>query len=164
MKTLKFKNEKETADMVIRLQTANAKFAVTGRTEIVVDDLEPALVLPPTFARLLSESLCKKGAQLIGVSKHGSIYNIFTNMGTISMEGSFSVDDVERKLLNEAYKVLNKRFDERVSKVKDKGLSYYKEHTCFARSEKSAQNRSGISNASIMHMDDFIFNLTLDRL
>ena len=41
MKTLEFKNEKETADMVIHLQTANAKFMVTGRTEIVVmNDLD----------------------------------------------------------------------------------------------------------------------------
>lgn len=52
MKTLRFKNEFETADMVIKLQMSNVRFHVTGRTEIVVEDYTPS-VLPTFFLRLL---------------------------------------------------------------------------------------------------------------
>ena len=98
MKTLKFKNEKETADMVIRLEMACSRFTVTGRTEIMVEDNEPALVLPPTFVALLRSEIAGEGLQLIGVAKHKDNFNIFISGRTVTMKGSFSLSDVMHKV------------------------------------------------------------------
>ena len=98
MKILKFKNEKETADMVIRLEMACSRFKVTGRTEIMVEDNEPALVLPPTFVALLKREIAKEGFQLIGVAKHKDNFNFFISGRTVEMKGSFSLSDVMHKV------------------------------------------------------------------
>lgn len=98
MKTLKFKNEKETADMVIRLEMACSRFTVTGRTEIMVEDNEPALVLPPTFVAHLRREIAEEGLQLIGVAKHKDNFNIFISGRTVTMKGSFSLSDVMHKV------------------------------------------------------------------
>ena len=98
MKTLKFKNEKETADMVIRLEMACSRFTVTGRTEIMVEDNEPALVLPPTFIRLLVAQLTVRHIELVGVTKQGKRFVIRTTKMDVVMMGSFSVNDVMEKL------------------------------------------------------------------
>lgn len=63
---------------------------------------------------------------------------------------------------NEYYKKLNERFDERVQILISKGYKYYKEFTCFSKSERSARNHCGISNGVIMHCDDYHFNNILN--
>ena len=98
MKTLKFKNEKETADMVIRLEMACSRFTVTGRTEVMVEDNEPALVLPPTFVALLRREIAEEGLQLIGVAKHKDNFNIFISGRTVTIKGSFSLSDIMHKV------------------------------------------------------------------
>lgn len=98
MKTLKFKNEKETADMVIRLEMACSRFTVTGRTEVMVEDNEPALVLPPTFVALLRREIAGEGLQLIGVAKHKDNFNIFISGRTVEMKDSFSLSDIMHKV------------------------------------------------------------------
>lgn len=98
MKSLKFKNEKETADMVIRLEMACSRFTVTGRTEVMVEDNEPALVLPPTFVAHLRREVAEEGLQLIGVAKHKDNFNIFISGRTVEMKGSFSLSDIMHKV------------------------------------------------------------------
>lgn len=98
MKTLKFKNENETADMIIRLEMAQSKFTCVGRTEIMVKDNEPALVLPPTFVANLRRAIAKKGLQLIGVSKYEDNFNIFISGKTVEIKGPFSVNNIIAKL------------------------------------------------------------------
>lgn len=100
MKTLRFKNEYETADMVIRLEMACSRFTVTGRTEIMVEDNEPALVLPPTFVALLRSALRKNGIDLYGVVRTRRVaYRILTSEGTVQMSGSFCVASVINELV-----------------------------------------------------------------
>ena len=98
MKTLKFKNENETADMVIRLEMACSRFTVTGRTEIMVEDNEPALVLPPTFVAHLRRAVAERGLLLTGAAKRKDSFNILVSGKTVRMKGSFSVNDVMEKL------------------------------------------------------------------
>lgn len=98
MRTLKFKNENETADMIIRLEMAQSKFTCVGRTEIMVKDNEPALVLPPTFVVNLRRAIVKKGLQLMGVTKHKDNFNIFISGKTVGVKGPFSVNDIIAKL------------------------------------------------------------------
>lgn len=102
MKTLRFKNEKETADMVIRLEMACSRFTVTGRTEIMVEDDEPALVLPPSFVGILRDRLTSIGVALLGATKRGtvnSVHRLYTSEGVLVMKGTFSVNDVMEKLI-----------------------------------------------------------------
>lgn len=100
MKTLKFKNENETADMVVRLEMANSKFTVTGRREIMVEDDGPALVLPPTFVALLRGALRKNGIYLYGVVRiRKEAYQILASEGTVQMPGPFCVASVINKLV-----------------------------------------------------------------
>lgn len=98
MKTLKFRSDFETADMVIRLEVAHSKFTVVGRTEIMVEDNEPVLVLPPTFISLLRERLSEKGASLIGVVKNDGAISLILDKKTLIMKGRFSINDVMAKL------------------------------------------------------------------
>ena len=102
MKTLKFKNENETADMVVRLEMANSKFTVTGRREIMVEDNEPALVLPPSFVALLRKRMASIGVRLLGAEKRGtvnSVHKIYTSEGVFIMEDTFSVNDLMARLI-----------------------------------------------------------------
>ena len=98
MKLIMFENEKETAEMVVRLETANAKFNVIGRTTIMVDEDEPALVLPPIFVANLRREIAEEGLQLIGVAKHKDNFNFFISGRTVAMKGSFSLSDVMHKV------------------------------------------------------------------
>ena len=98
MKSIRFENEKETADMTIRLEMACSKFMVTGHTEITVEDNEPALVLPPTFVANLRREIAEEGLQLIGVAKHKDNFNFFISGRTVTMKGSFSLSDVMHKV------------------------------------------------------------------
>lgn len=97
-KEIRFSNERETANTIIELQKAGSLYRVVGRTAIVVDALEPALVLPPTFVWRLRSAIARKGLQLIGAARHKNHFNIFISGRTIEMEGSFSVNDVMEKL------------------------------------------------------------------
>lgn len=98
MKVLRFRNEFETAEMVVRLEMANAKFTVVSRTAIMVDEDEPALVLPPTFIRLLVAQLTVRHIELVGVTKQGKRFVIRTTKMDVVMMGAFSVNDVMAKL------------------------------------------------------------------
>lgn len=120
--------------------------------------------LPKSFVALLVSSLEKYGVTVKDIRDRGDVREIHTSHGVARMKGSFSSDNVMTRLLSEQYRVLNKRFDDRVERIKAKGLSYFKEHTCFATSEMRASNGLGITNSAIMHMDDFMFNMTLDRI
>lgn len=100
MRVLRFRNEFETAEMVVRLETANAKFNVIGRTTIMVDEDEPALVLPPTFVANLRREIAEEGLQLTGVAKHKDNFNFFISGRTVTMKGgSFSLNDVMHKVM-----------------------------------------------------------------
>lgn len=99
MKTiLNFKTEFETADMVIRLETAEADFTVIGRRQIVVDKDEPALLLPPTFVVLLKKRLRQYGYSLVGVTRKSDKFVLEVNNRFIVMKKSFSINDVIKKL------------------------------------------------------------------
>ena len=98
MRTIRFNTEFETADMVVRLQMAGAKFQTIGRVEIMVEDNEPALVLPPTFVQMLRDRMSEKGIHLMGAVKIGRGISLLTSNGTICMKGSFSINDVMEKL------------------------------------------------------------------
>lgn len=89
----------ETADMVIRLEMANSAFHTTGRLTIVVNDMEPALILPPTFVCQLRKSLRDNGVILEGAIRTRAGYQVHTSAGVISMRKTFSVNDVINKLI-----------------------------------------------------------------
>lgn len=120
--------------------------------------------LPKSFLALLVSSLKDYGVEVTNIIDMKGAHKIVTSHGTVEMKGSFSVLDVKHRLWNEIYGALNERFDKRVLQLREKGCRYYKKHTCFAKSERSAEIGSGIPNAAIMHMDDFMFNMTLERL
>lgn len=120
--------------------------------------------LPKSFVALLVSSLGKLGVTVKDIRDKDGVREITTSHGVVKMKGTFSVADVKNRLLCGIYGVLNERFDSRVAQLRAKGLHYYKEHTCFAKSECSASNGSGIPNAAIMHMDDFMFNMKLETL
>lgn len=118
--------------------------------------------LPDSFIGVLVTSLGKSGVRVINIHDEGKDVVISTSLCEVRMTGSFSVDGIKRKLRNEYYGFLNERFDQRVRLLKEKGYKYYREYTCFAKSEISARNGNGISNGSIMHQEDFLFNYNLE--
>ena len=120
--------------------------------------------LPKSFLAVLFYSLKEYGVIVKGIHDKGGSHEIVTSHGTIEMKGTFSVNDVKRRLQGEVYGVLNERFDKRVEILHSKGYKYYKQYTCFAKSERNVQNGLCIPNAAIMYADDFMFNMKLEQL
>ena len=120
--------------------------------------------LPKSFLALLVSSFAKSGVEVKNIYDMDGAVKIQTSHGDVVMRGAFSVNDAKRRLRNEIYGRLNKRFDERTERLIANGFRYYKEHTCFAKSDKQAEIGSGIPNAAIMYMDDFMFNSAMEML
>lgn len=122
--------------------------------------------LPKSFLALLVSSLAEYGVKVKCLREKGGggVIEIVTSHGKVEMKGSFSVHDVKHKLHCEIYGVLNERFDKRVDLLHSKGYHYYRQYTCFAKSERNAQNGLCIPNAAIMYADDFMFRMKLEQL
>lgn len=113
--------------------------------------------LPESFIGVLVSSLGKLGVTILDIHDENDEIIVTTSLMEVRMTGSWSANDLKRKLRNEYYGFLNKRFDERVKFLQDKGYTYYKQYTCYAVSEISAKNGSGIPLGVIMHQTDFLF-------
>ena len=120
--------------------------------------------LPKSFLALLVSSLKEYGVEVIHFYDKEGLVEIVTSHGTVAMKGSFSVNDVKRKLRNEMYAVFNERFDRRVKLLSSKGWDYIPRYLMYAKSEKEAENGWGLSSSAIMYMDDFLFNMKIERL
>ena len=121
--------------------------------------------LPKSFLGILVSSMAKLGVEVTNIIDLGDTrIRVCTSHGNIVMIGTWSVDDFKRKLYLEKCRENNERFDQRVEYLKSKGFQYYKQHTCFAKSEKGAIIGSCIPNATIMHADDFMFNMAIERV
>lgn len=62
---------------------------------------------------------------------------------------------------NGYFQRLNERFDNRVLQLTARGYKYFKEYTCFAKSEKGASIGNGIPNGTIMHCEEIVWNYLL---
>lgn len=120
--------------------------------------------LPKSFLALLVSSLAEYGVRVTNIFDKPDHIEIVTSHGKVEMKGTFSVQDVKHKLQCEIYGVLNERFDKRVDLLHSKGYHYYRKYTCFAKSERNAQNGLCIPNAAIMYADDFMFRMKLEQL
>lgn len=115
--------------------------------------------LPKSFVGLLVSSLEEYEISVKDIyDKEGAVV-VDTSCGSVTMWGTFSVNDVIRSVRNILYRKLNRRFDKRVALLESMGYKYYKACACFAMSEKEAHIGDGISNAFIMHAEEVIFKL-----
>lgn len=118
--------------------------------------------LPKSFVGLLVSSLGEYNILVKGIyDKEGAVV-VDTSCGSVTMWGTFSVNDVIRSVKNELYRKLNRRFDRRVALLESMGYKYYKECACFAMSEKETLIGGGISNAFVMHAEEIIFKLRFE--
>lgn len=59
------------------------------------------------------------------------------------------------------FKRLNERFDRRVSQLLEMGYTHYPKYSCFAKSEREAENahcNNRILQASVFHCDEYYWN------
>lgn len=118
--------------------------------------------LPKSFIGCLMRALKELDVEVIDIHDEGKETVIKTSLCTVRMEGTWSVVEFKRVLRNEYYRFLNERFDERVQMLRKKGYKFYKEYGCYALSETSARNHSGIPLGVIMHQHDFLFSFNFD--
>lgn len=121
--------------------------------------------LPKSFLGIVVSSMAKLGVEVTNIiDLGGNRIKVCTSHGDVVMKDTWSVNDLKRRLYGEKCRENNERFDQRVEYLKSKGFHYYKQHTCFAKSEKGAEIGSCIPNATIMYADDFMFNMAIERV
>ena len=128
-----------------------------GRTELLGKEANFNTTLSSIIVGSIIKTFGKYGVEVKDIHDNGTGYEMTTSHGTIDFTEKDNEESIIRRLRNERYNLLNKRFDARVELLKSKGYIYSKEHRCFATSDKSASNGCGISNGIIMHADDLIF-------
>lgn len=87
--------------------------------------------LPKSFIGVLVASLEKDGVKVYDIHDEGMEIVVSTSLCDVRMTGSWSVNDFKRKL-------------RRVEILMSNGYRYYKEYSCFAKSEASARKHCRI--------------------